>query len=292
VDAANASVGVAQQNMAAATLASPISGTVVQVGFTVGQNSGRSSITIFGPGQDELTTTVQDSDIGKVHVGQDVTITPDGSSGSLTGKVAMIGALGSSSSSGSATFPVTISLNTTNQQLMAGAAASASIILSSTHAAITVPTSAVVTRGSSGDVTVLKNGSTTSTRVTLGTVGATLAQVTSGLNAGEAVVLADLNAPLPTATNQSTARIIGGGGFSGGGGGGAPPGCSARGVNWTEHTRRRAYTHTTATTPRPRATTSQLPGCGCPLVNSSKPSPTAANAGPHDSGHHVDPDSA
>jgi HlyD family secretion protein len=223
VDAANAEIAAAQQNLAAATLASPISGTVVQVGFVVGQNAGQSTIEIVGGGQDEVTTNVSDSEVGRVRVGQKVAVTPDGVSRTLTGQVALVGLLGSASS-GSTSFPVTIALDPTDQRLFSGSAASVSIILSSTRAAITVPTSAVQSFGSQSLVSVLRNGSANPTRVTLGVVGPTLTQVTSGVKAGDQVVLANMDVPLPTATNNPGARLIGGGGggrFGGGAGGGA-----------------------------------------------------------------------
>lgn len=228
VDAANAQLVAVQQNLATATLTSPMSGTVAQIGFTVGQSAGQSTIQIVGPGQEEVATTVSDTSVGRVKVGQRVTVTPDGMARTLTGKVASMGLL-STSSSGTASFPVTIALDPTDQQLPLGSAASLSIILNSTPAAVTVPTSAVQTLGGASLVSVLRNGSPTPTRVTLGVVGSTLAQVTSGVNAGDQVVLANLDAPLPTATNNQGFRVIGGGGGGGGGrfggaGGGRGPG--------------------------------------------------------------------
>jgi multidrug efflux pump subunit AcrA (membrane-fusion protein) len=221
VDAANAEVAAAQQNLAAATLTSPISGTVAQIGFTPGQSAGQSTIEVVGPGQDQVTTNVSDTSVGRVRVGQPVTVTPDGTSRTLTGRVATMGLL-STSSSGAASFPVTVALDPTDQPLPIGSAASLSIILASTPAGVTVPTSAVQTLGGNSLVSVLKNGSPTPTRVGLGVVGSTLTQIISGLNPGDQIVLANLDAPLPTATNNQGFRVIGGGGrgFGGGGGGG------------------------------------------------------------------------
>jgi HlyD family secretion protein len=228
VDAANADLAVVQQSIAAATLVSPIAGTIANVGITSGQSvSGGSTqqhIVIVGPGSNEVTTSVSDTQVGQVKIGQSATITPDGTSLQLTGKITQIGALGSTTSSGGASYPVTISLDPTSQQLHIGATASVSIALSSTHAAIAVPTSAVRTLGAQHVVNVVRGNSSIATRVTIGVSGATLTQVLSGLQPGDQVALANLSSPLPTSTNTR-----GLGGF--GGGGGQRPGGNGGGGN-------------------------------------------------------------
>lgn len=215
VDAADAEQAVVQQNIAAATLVSPIAGTVAQVGLTAGQTasggSAQDRIVIIGPGANQVTTAVSDSQVGQVKNGQSVVVTPDGSGLRLTGTVTTIGVLGSTTSSGSAGYPVTISLDPTPQQLFPGATASVSITLASTRAPVAVPTSAVHVAGSRHVVTLLRGNNITEVRVTLGVVGSTVTQVNSGLNAGDPVVLADLNAPIPTA-GTSPGRAFGGGG--------------------------------------------------------------------------------
>jgi hypothetical protein len=81
-----------------------------------------------------------------------------------------------------------------------------------------VPNSAL----SDGTVTVLSQGKTSTTKVQTGAVGALTTEITSGLTAGQQVVLADLTATLPA--NSTTTRGFGGaggppGGFTGGGAG-------------------------------------------------------------------------
>lgn len=228
-DSANAQLAEAQQNMAAATLLSPISGTVAEVDLTQGENASANSTTehivIVGPGEDEVTTAVSDSQVGQVKPGQPVSVSPDGSTSPIAGKVSAIGALASTTSSGTASYPVTISLGNPAQQLFAGATASVAITLNTANAAVTVPTSAVHTIGGFSIVTAMVNGKPTPTRVSLGVQGATLTQITSGLKAGDQVVLADLNTALPTPGTTNTrgggggvVRIGGGGGLGGGGG--------------------------------------------------------------------------
>lgn len=211
IDAANAQVGVAQQDLAAATLVSPIDGTVAQIGFTVGQPAGQQHVVVVGPGANQVTTAVSDTQAGQVKPGQQATVTPDGSGAPITGQVTSIGLLGSTTSSGSPSYPVTIALPTSAQPLFPGATASVSITTSTANAAVAVPTSAVHLQGPAASVIVLVNGQAQPRRVTLGVVGASVTEVRSGLTAGEQVVLADLSQPLPT-SNTSNRGLIGGGG--------------------------------------------------------------------------------
>ncbi|HVV22836.1 MAG TPA: efflux RND transporter periplasmic adaptor subunit [Pseudonocardiaceae bacterium] len=187
--------------------------------LTAGENSSSSHVLVIGPGQDEVTTAVDDNQVGQVKPGQPATITPDGATKPITGTVTSVGALASTTSSGSASYPVTISLNSTEQQLFAGSTASVSITLGTARAAVTVPTSAVHTVGSFSVVYKMVNGTPTLTRVTVGVTGATLTQVTSGLQAGDQVSLADMSQPMPTSDNTGGAVRLGGGGGGLGGGG-------------------------------------------------------------------------
>ena len=77
--------------------------------------------------------------------------------------------------------------------------------------ALAVPTSAVNHLGTRDYVLVL-NGSTTKMQIiTVGAVGAIYTQVTGGLAAGQHVVLANPNQPIPTSTiTGQIARITGG----------------------------------------------------------------------------------
>jgi hypothetical protein len=81
---------------------------------------------------------------------------------------------------------------------------------------------------------VLKGGAAEPTAVQVGVIGDTWTEITSGVTAGEEVVLANLAAPLPgsatasSSSSSSNSTTPGGGfGFPGGGQGGAFPGGGA-----------------------------------------------------------------
>jgi hypothetical protein len=71
-------------------------------------------------------------------------------------------------------------------------------------------------QGSSTYVNLLSAGALKRHTVTVGAVGPALTQVTSGLSVGESVVLANLNAAVPSSSSTLTGRGGFGGGFGGG----------------------------------------------------------------------------
>ncbi len=229
IDLDQADITVAKENLTEAALTSPISGTVAAVtisaGTAVSANSTTSTITVLGPGQYEVATTISLSLIDQLKVGDKAAVTVNGITSPLTGTVTMIGVLSSSSTSGSTTYPVTILLDPTSQTLYEGSGASAAITLSDVANVLTVPTSAVKTTGSEHTVSVLDNGQLKTVVVEVGAIGTDLTQITSGIKAGQQVVIADLNQPIATSTAAANRAGLGGlGGNSGaslGGVGGA-----------------------------------------------------------------------
>ena len=98
-------------------------------------------------------------------------------------------------SSGSSTFPVTVTLDETGLDLLAGNMATVEVVVGSAEDAVTIPASG------------LSNGSVL--------VGTTRIEVTDRLEKGEQVVLADLSQELPsddTSAQQSFGRTGGGAG--------------------------------------------------------------------------------
>ena len=235
VDADGDGVVVAQQALKQATLVSPLAGQVAEISVTPGSSISAQSaaVTVIGPGVDEVTTTVSDLNLDKVHVGATATVTPDGSDSPVQGTVTAIGLLpvstsASSSSSGggtrsasaasssasstststststssSATYPVTITLATSG--LYSGSGADVAILIKRSSSVLTVPTSAVTTIGTRHTVTVLQKGKAMRKLVVIGATDATRTQITSGLAKGDQVVLAQLNlAVRPAAARTS-----------------------------------------------------------------------------------------
>jgi multidrug efflux pump subunit AcrA (membrane-fusion protein) len=234
LDVANAEVASAQQDLSDANLLSPIAGTVASVAITpgaavsAGSNVGPSadaSIVILGPGSFVVTANIAVANIANVLVGQKATISPDATTKTVTGTVTSIGLIASTSSSTS--YPVTLAMADANGlQLSSGADADVNIITKAATDVATIPSSAVQTVGANHFVTEYRNGTTSRVRITLGTVGDILTQVTSGVKPGATVVLADLNQAIPASSATTTGRRTfgAGGGLPGGAGGGLPGG--------------------------------------------------------------------
>ncbi|MCL2781230.1 MAG: HlyD family efflux transporter periplasmic adaptor subunit, partial [Actinomycetia bacterium] len=220
IDAAAANLVLARQNLAQATLDSPIAGTVADIGLTVGGSSS-GSITVIGSGGYVVDTTVPLASIDLIKKGQPVAVTVDGISAPLSGSVTYISVLGATSGS-STSYSVTVALATKSQRLFDGTGASLAITTGKVSDVLTVPTSAVQSMANRDIVTVLEHGKTATKGVTVGAVGPARTEIKSGLSDGQQVVLAVLSEPIPNSNNTSnmTRRLTGGSsGLTGNGGG-------------------------------------------------------------------------
>ena len=250
---AEAALSSAQADLTSATLKSSIGGTVGSVSLVKGASSQGKSVVIVGAGAVEVTVNVPLASIGSVHVGQKANVTPQGATSVAAGSVTSISLLPSTSSSStgtgsgagqgtstssSPTYPVVVLVPDALPALATGSRADVSLLIGTVSKVLTVPNSALtpLAKGQALAVT-LKNGLSTRALVKTGYAGTLTTQITSGLSAGQQVVLADLNTALPTNTTNSrrfgvaggSAGGLGGGGFGGGsltGGTGfpAPPG--------------------------------------------------------------------
>jgi multidrug efflux pump subunit AcrA (membrane-fusion protein) len=201
VNAAAAEVAVAQQNLAAATIHSPIAGTVAAVGIQSGDqvsaNSTTATIEVIGAGPHVVTVSVDVTKIPSIKAGQPATVLPDGGTGMLPATVTSVGA--APSTTGGTAYPVTLGFTASPPDVRDGIGAAVTI----TTARAAVPTTAV-TRTAAGDfVTVLADGKTRRTPVQVGAVGADYTQITGGITAGATVVLADLDEAVPASSTST-----------------------------------------------------------------------------------------
>jgi multidrug efflux pump subunit AcrA (membrane-fusion protein) len=213
VDAAAADVAMAEQAMNQATIGSPIDGTVVAVNLNVGDTvsaaSSTANVVVEGAGGYEVATTVSVDRVGQVAVGQPATLVPDGGRKALTGKVAYISVVPTTSSTTSdatPTYLVIVGLNQNDSNLGNGSTGSVSITTGSATAALAVPTSAVTAFGNRHTVQVIEGGGPRRVAVTVGAVGNTWTEIKGGLRAGQEVVLANVSEPLPSSATQSATQ--------------------------------------------------------------------------------------
>ncbi|MCL2316657.1 MAG: HlyD family efflux transporter periplasmic adaptor subunit [Actinomycetia bacterium] len=204
----------AKTALAGGTLTAPFDGTVAAVTIAVGDTAGSSSaggggaggtygggntsssssaaITIITADKYTVSVGVGSSDIGKITKGMKAKVTPSGASQALDGTVTGVGVIASTTSSnaGSSTsFPVSIALDSPQDNLYAGISATVSIITASRDNVLAVPTQAV-SRASDGSMTVeLKqpDGSYAATPVTTGETSGSMTEITAGLSEGDTV---------------------------------------------------------------------------------------------------------
>ena len=239
----------ARTALTSASMTSPIAGTVAQVTIAIGDkvgttaSAGGGASSSAGSGSASSSSTAQivvisttswvveasvgSEDLPTLKKGLQAEITPTGSATKVFGTVSSIGIVASSSSSGSASFPVTITVTGSPKGLYAGGAATVSIIVKQVDNVLTVPTNALPTESGQTVVHQMVNGAQVSTPVKVGTTYGAMTQILSGLKAGDKVV----GTAFRTGGNRSrTGSGTGGtgtgagtgGGF--GGFGGTPPG--------------------------------------------------------------------
>ena len=246
VTSAEAALSSAQADLTASTLKSPITGTVGSVSLAKNTSSNGKNIVIVGAGAVEVTINVPLASMANVHVGQKANVTPQGATSIAAGSVTSISLLPSTSSSStgtgsgtgqgasttsSPTYPVVVLVPDALPALATGSRADVSLLIGTVSKVLTVPNSALtpLAKGQAMAQT-LKNGVVTPALVKTGYAGTLTTQITSGLSAGQQVVLADLSTALPT--NTTSSRRLGfaggsagglGGGLGGAGFGGVPP---------------------------------------------------------------------
>ncbi|HEX3752720.1 MAG TPA: hypothetical protein VHW06_19275, partial [Streptosporangiaceae bacterium] len=144
----------------------------------------------------DVVASVPVTDMPALKVGEQASVLANGTSTPVSGTVVAIGLIPDSTGS-PPTYPVTIGLTGQPQGLHSGGYAS--VTITTAHSSgVSVPISAVHGSGRSATVTVYAGGQTHVVKVKVGTMGPVMTRIISGLKAGQKVVLANLNQPLPT----------------------------------------------------------------------------------------------
>jgi macrolide-specific efflux system membrane fusion protein len=212
-----------EAQLAAATLVAPIDGIVSAINITAGADAPSGDAIVVDAGTYDVTADVVETDISKINLNQPATVTIGAISSDVAGTVAAISPASSTSSgSGSSgsvvSYAVTVTLTDPPAALKSGMTADITITTASATNVLTVPAAAL--NGSSGNYTVRvlgPDGTPQVRPVEVGLVTSSLAEITSGLNQGEAVITGTASQRNQTVTNSFGP---GGGTFVGTGGGG------------------------------------------------------------------------
>ncbi|MDQ2901655.1 MAG: efflux RND transporter periplasmic adaptor subunit [Acidobacteriota bacterium] len=195
-------VASAQEDLRNATIASPIDGVVLSRDSEVGDAV--SSILIMGSGATLIMTLgdlsevyvkgkVDESDIGKVYLGQPARITVESfKDRKFNGKVTKISPMGTEKDNVT-TFEVRVSISNESGKLKALMTANAEIILEERKGVITVPEGAILyKKDKTTEVEIPDSASEKGKRriaVVTGISNGSRTQIVKGLNAGQQVVL-------------------------------------------------------------------------------------------------------
>jgi len=208
---AERSLQTSQDALEHAELIAPIAGTVGTLEVAKGDSSGSASVVIVGAGNAQVTLQLPLKTRTLVKSGQQVTVTPAGSTRALSGTVTAISVVETSGTAGATpTYATVVTVADPGVLLASGAKASVTIPVASATGVVRVPASAVTPTGTgTATVQVVSAGSATATSVEVrtGAVGGGWVQIVDGITAGQTVVLADNTAELPTnTTNRRTSN--------------------------------------------------------------------------------------
>lgn len=249
VNSSKASLTAAKEDLANAVLRSPVDGTVASVSLEVGDSVGSGSssgnagsggsgssstgsssstaqVVVISASRWKVTGSVGASDLPSLKTGQSVSVTTDATSEKLTGKVSSVGIVATSTSSnGTAAFPVEVTLSGTHTGLYSGTTATAVITTGSYANVLTVPTAAITSTNGTTVVTKVTGTTTSIVEVSVGRVFGNSTEITKGLSDGDTVRMT-FTRPSTTSSSGSQGGNFGGGfgGGLGGGLGGAPVG--------------------------------------------------------------------
>jgi macrolide-specific efflux system membrane fusion protein len=169
----------------------------------------------------EVDADFAEADATKLTTGMAARVTWNALTGATaTGKVTSIDPTATTNNN-VVSYGVVVDLTTLPKGIRIGQSTNVVVTTASKQNVLAVPSTAVSGAGTIGVVTVYANGTTRRRPVGIGLVGDTLTEITSGLQAGDEVVL-------PTVTSSGTTTNpfggglggLGGGGLGGGGGGG------------------------------------------------------------------------
>lgn len=209
-----------QQQIDLAVLHAPADGIVTAVAIVPGflAPSG-DAIVVAGAGL-EVRANVTESDLPSVKVGQAATVTIAALGLDEAGTVTAVSPSTEVTSGSVVSFPVTVTLTDPDPAIRAGMSCDVTISIARADDVVAVPVAAL--QGRSGNLTVevlAADGSTQNRPVTVGLVTETLAEIQSGVTAGEQVVTGTANTQTQVTgtSNQGAFGIPGAGGVPGAG---------------------------------------------------------------------------
>ena len=180
----------AKHNLAKTELVAPYDGVISSVSAKVGEISGSTAMVITDTSELAADLKVDEAEIGKVQVGQPVTMTLDALSGvTLTGKVQYIADTADTSSS-VITYVVHVVLDPVKATVKPGMSVNATLAVKDLKNVLRVPNDYLKTNRALDQATVNLvgvDGSITTIPIQVGVQGTDYTEITGGLNEGETI---------------------------------------------------------------------------------------------------------
>jgi HlyD family secretion protein len=202
VTAAQAAIAAAETGVTAAQVAlddtrliAPVSGTVGQVPYVVGElatsTATSGGITVIPDGPLEVVADFAESDAAGIAVGAEATVTFDALAGDQAkGNVIAVDPVATTSASGLITYSVRVQVTDPPDAVREGMTASVSVLINEVADALIVPQGAITGSGDRATVLLQKpDGSTEATRITIGLQGDGGTEVTGGVREGDVLVI-------------------------------------------------------------------------------------------------------
>jgi HlyD family secretion protein len=207
VSQAEASLQVAQNNLADARIVAPFAGVVAAVNIRAGEpaSSALPAIVLADVSHFYLDVAVDEVDVARVAVGQPVTVTLDALPNILLAAIVEKVAPTATNTQGVVSYLVRLSLADSDASLRGGMTATGAIVVAEARAVVLVPNWAIRRDRRTGEafVGLLHNGVIEEVPVTLGLRDEIYSEIISGVRAGD-VIAVD--------TTREQFRLIGGGG--------------------------------------------------------------------------------
>jgi macrolide-specific efflux system membrane fusion protein len=207
-----------RDQIARATLTAPSAGMITAVNVVANVIAPSGAAIQMEASPMEVTAEFAESDLPALAVGQPATVTIGAVNGTVSGKVTRITPVASSSGSSSVvTYAVTISLDNAPPDVRSGMSADVSVATATASNVIAVPSIAL--SGSNGNYSVrvlTADGQVEVRAVEVGLMTSSLAEIKSGLNAGDEIVTGTVTARQNTTTG-GFGQGLGGGAFPAGG---------------------------------------------------------------------------
>jgi RND family efflux transporter MFP subunit len=191
----------------------PVDGVVTAVAIEPGFLAPASDDITLDGATLEVVADVVESDVASLQTGQSATISIDALGLDVPGTVTSIAPSTDAGTSSVVTYPVTVTLDDPDPSVRSGMSADVEIVVAQASDVVAVPLAALAGSAGTYTVTVVDPSGGTQTRaVEVGLVTETLAEITSGVSAGESVVVGT-DSQRTTTSDQGDS--FGPGGFAG-----------------------------------------------------------------------------